>query len=104
MDARQLLSKARSLSEAQQRRVSAVLGSLVADAAGIQLIITHDELGSQSLQNQLVDYLAVLAVGKIAINPVYTRLLIVHTGTLATCVSLSPSEFLIDAHCMAYKH
>ena len=35
MELSELLSKAGSLPEAQQRKVGAILGSLVADAAGI---------------------------------------------------------------------
>lgn len=38
MEVSELLSKAGSLPEAQQRKVAAILGSLVADAAGKQLI------------------------------------------------------------------
>jgi hypothetical protein len=38
MELSELLSKAGSLPEAQQRKVAAILGSLVADAAGKKLM------------------------------------------------------------------
>ena len=41
MELSELLSKAGSLPEAQQRKVAAILGSLVADAAGILISVEN---------------------------------------------------------------